>query len=188
MTDLVTLEDYKIYKKLTKTENDEGLNVIIKSVSNMVKTYCGHSFIDYFTANKVEVFNIAEYQHAILLNEWPVKEVVSVESRNTDGTYTVVDPSEYFVDTSIDTIFKTSGYWPSGFGSIKITYKAGYETTPEDLKIATLDLVTHYFKEEYKERRTIGQASIDNSKSYRQTLSTKWPMHVARILDMYKNV
>ena len=187
MPELVNLDDYKKYKKLIKTENDEALTLIINSVCAMVKTYCGHSFTSYYSTNKVESFNVSEYQHALLLNEWPVKEVVQVEERQSDGTYAIVDAVDYYVDTAIDTVFKHTGYWASGFGAVKVTYKAGYATVPEDVKIAILDLISHYYKEEYKERKTIGQASIDNAPSYRQVLSSKWPMHVSRVLDMYKN-
>lgn len=186
MAALITLEDYKLYKKLTKTDSDEELSAIIASVSNLVKTYCGHSFIDYYTVPKVEVFNIKQSQHAILLNEWPVKTVSQVEYREDYNLpYQVLDPVEYYVDPTIDTIFRHEGYWEYGFGSVKVTYTAGYEDTPEDVKIAALDLVHHYFKEEYKERKTLGAATIDTGLSKMGT--SKWPPHVARVLDMYRN-
>ena len=186
MTALITLEDYKLYKKITKTDSDEELNAIIASVSNLIKTYCGHSFIDYFTTPKTEVFNIKQSQHALLLNEWPVKTVSLVEYRDSyEENYVTLASSEYFIDTSIDTIFKHSGYWPDGFGAVKVTYTAGYATTPPDIKIAGLDLVHHYHKEEYKERKSIGTATIDTGLSKMGT--SRWPAHVARVLDMYKN-
>lgn len=186
MTALITLEDYKLYKKLTKTDSDEELNAIIASVSSLIKTYCGHSFIDYYTSPKVEVFNTKQSQHAILLNEWPVKTVSLVEYRDSyDSSYVTLPSTEYFVDTSIDTVFIHSGYWPEGFGSVKVTYTAGYATTPEDVRIAALDLVHHYFKEEYKERKSIGTASIDTGLS--KMGSSKWPPHVSRVLELYRN-
>lgn len=186
MTALVTLDDYKTYKKITKTESDEQIQTIISSCSTIVKTYCGHAFIDYHSTPKVEYINIEPGTHAILMNEWPIVAVSTIETRNSDGTYTVLDASEYFVDKGIDTIFMYSGYWPEGYGAVKITYTAGYSTTPEDVRIATLDLVSHYFKEEYKERKSIGSASIDNTVT--SGTSQKWPPHVIRILDMYRNV
>ena len=186
MSPLISLEDYKIYKKITKTDSDQELSAVISSVSNLVKTYCGHSFIDYFTAPKVEVFNIKPSQHAILLNEWPVNTVSLVEYREQhDDEYKTLDASEYYVDTSIDTIFKHRGYWQEGFGSLRVTYTAGYEATPDDVKIAALDLVHYYHKEEYKERKTLGSASIDTG--YSKVSNSKWPPHVIRVLDLYKN-
>jgi len=187
MAALITLEDYKLYKKLTKTDSDEELTSIIASVSNLIKTYCGHSFIDYYTTPKVEVFNVKPSQHAILLNEWPVKTVSLVEYRQQyDMPYETLNPTEYYVDNSIDTLFIHNGYWQEGFGAVKVTYTAGYSTTPEDVKIAGLDLVHHYHKEEYKERKTLGAATIDTGLS--KIGNAKWPPHVMRVLDLYRNV
>lgn len=190
MTALVTLEEYKVYKKITKTDEDATLNFIIASVSTLVKNYCGHSFVDYFTNNKVEYFNVNQFQDALLLNEWPIVELVSVETRaNYSDSYEIVPPEDYFVDFRIDTIFKHSGYWRAGKGSVRATYKAGYSTAPEDAKIACLDLVTHYLKSEYKETKTIGSSSINNASSMGSSLkaSTTWPAHILRVLDLYKN-
>lgn len=186
MAALISLEDYKLYKKLTKTDVDESLGYIISSVSSLVKTYCGHSFIDYFTTARVETFSINKSQHAILLNEWPLNSVTSVEYRDTyDGAYVVLAATEYYVDSTADTLFKHDGYWPEGFGAVKVTYTAGYVTTPPDVKIAALDLVHHYSKEEYKERKSIGSASMDTG--FSKAGNPEWPPHIARVLDLYRN-
>lgn len=186
MAALITLADYKVYKKITKTDSDGELNAIIASVSNLVKTYCGHSFIDYYSTPKVETFNIKASQHAILLNEWPVRTVSLVQYRDAyNEAYQTLAPEEYYVDYDIDTLFIHSGYWAEGFGAVKITYTAGYASTPDDVQIAALDLVQHYFKEEYKERKTLGSASIDTGIS--KTGTSKWPAHVVRVLDLYRN-
>jgi hypothetical protein len=186
MAALITLEDYKLYKKLTKTDSDEELGSIIASVSTLVKTYCGHTFIDYYSTPKVETFNIKPSQHAILLNEWPVNTVSLVQYREDSASaYQTMAATDYYVDTSIDTLFIHSGYWQEGFGSVRVTYTAGYQTTPEDIRIACLDLVHHYHKEEYKERKTLGAATIDTGLSKQG--NSRWPAHVVRVLDMYRN-
>lgn len=187
MANLVTLDEYKVYKKKTKTDDDEVVTTLISSVSSLIKMYCGHSFIDYYSSSKVEIFNVDINQDALLLNEWPVRTVSQIEYRDTyDEAYAVMEATDYYVDATIDTIFKHVGYWPSGFGAVKVTYTAGYADTPEDVKIAALDLITHYLKEEYKERKTIGQVNIDNSTpSYSHP--SRWPPHVSRVLDLYKN-
>ena len=43
-------------------------------------------------------------------------------------------------------------------GAVKITYTAGYSSTPKDLQLALFDLVNYYMKDEHKERRTLGGA------------------------------
>lgn len=183
---MITLEDYKKYKKLTKTDNDEELTAIIGSVVAMIKSYCGHSFVDYYTTPKVETFNTQQSQHALILNEWHLKDVSLVEYRDSyDEAYKTLASSEYYADKAIDAIFRHSGYWPQGFAAVRVTYTAGYASVPEDVKIAGLDLVHHYYKEEYKERKSIGAASVDTGLS--KMSNTKWPAHVARVLDLYKN-
>jgi len=187
---LVTLTDYKTYKKITKTDADVELQYIIDSVNVLVRTFVGHSIIDYYTTPYVESFNVKQGQTSLQLNEWPIKEVVTVETREShDQPYTVKSPTEYYVDTDVDCIYiQGSDYWPSGFGAARVTYKAGYETVPLDLRMACLDLVHMYVKEEYKEKRSIGNTSIDNSNSRVGALATEWPVHIIRILDMYRNV
>ena len=66
-------------------------------------------------------------------------------------------------------------------------YTAGYASTPEDLKLAVIDLVTYYFKEERKNRQTIAGASIQNPGSTTQRDNIAFPDHIKRVLDLYKN-
>ena len=187
---LVTLEDYKTYKKITKTDADVELQYIIDSVNVLVRTFVGHSIIDYYTTPFVEVFNIKPGQSALQLNEWPIIQVVSIETRDDyDRPYIVMDPVEYHVDPDVDCIYihGKAAYWPDGYGATKVTYRAGYETVPLDLRIACLDLIHHYYKEEYKDRKQIGNASIDNT-NRAMSLASEWPIHIIRVLDMYRNV
>jgi len=53
MADLVTLAQYKEAEGISNPKDDLRLNTIIPSVSQLVKTYCGNSFIDYYSSNKV---------------------------------------------------------------------------------------------------------------------------------------
>lgn len=188
---LVTLNDYKTYKKLTKTDADVELQYIIDSVNVLVRTFVGHSIIDYYTTPYVETFNIQQGQTALQLNEWPIVQVISIQKRDDfSQPYQTVDPTEYYVDVDVDCVFihGKGTYWPEGFGAVKVTYRAGYQTVPLDLRMACLDLVHMYVKEEYKEKRTIGSTSIDNSTSKGSSLATEWPIHIIRVLDMYRNV
>ena len=54
MADLITLQQYKTAEGITQPKDDARLNVLIPSVSALVKTYCGNSIIDHFSTNKVE--------------------------------------------------------------------------------------------------------------------------------------
>lgn len=186
MANLITLDEFKSYKNFTKTDNDTAINLIIGSVSTMIKRVCGHSFIDYYNTDKIEYINIDPQTDIIILNEWPIVEIVDVSTKGTDGVYTTVDSDDYHVNTEESFIQLHSGDWPKGFGTVKVTYKAGYESTPDDVKIAALDLVNHYFKEQYIENKTLGQASIDNIMTNKP--NGRWPAHIIRVLDLYRNV
>lgn len=187
---LVSLEDYKTYKKITKTDADVELQFIIDSVNSLVNTFIGHSLLDYYddSTPAVEIFNVKPGQSSLQLNEWPIKEVIKIESRvDYQNPYIEVDPQLYFVDPTVDSVYIHNNYWQEGFGSTKVTYTAGYPETPRDIRIAVLDLVHHYYKEEYKDKKQIGNASIDNT-NRAMALASEWPIHIIRVLDMYRNV
>lgn len=195
--DLITLDDYKARHNITSVKDDDKLDSLITSVSQLVKTYCGNSFIDYYgTGNdKIEEFTITWPTSTIQLTESPLISVSTVEERTAyNYGYSTLDTAsyEYYVDYETDTIYRTNEngfkYWAEGPGAVRVTYEAGYEEVPEDLKLAIHDLITYYYKEEYKERKTIGTISVAN-----QTTSTQWrnvgfPDHIKRVLDLYKQV
>jgi len=195
MTDLITLDEYKEYKGLTSNKDDLRLQSIITSVSQLVKTYCANSFVDYVEDPKVEYISIPWNTNIIQLTESPIIEIVSVKERATyDSPYIELSSTayQYYFDAAIDTIYRTNGggymNWAKGPGSVRLEYLAGYEELPKDLKLGVMDIVVYYDKEEYKERRTLGAVSISN-----QTTSTQWrnvdfPDHIKRILDLYKLV
>jgi len=200
MADLVTLQQYKDFAGLQSIKNDARINVVIDQVSQLVKTYCGSTIIDYASTNKVEFFNIKDnYTNSIILGESPLIEVVSVEERQDQaGAYVTLitensDSSgkyEYVVDTDSDSIVRTTSStekaFAKGMKAVKVTYKAGYTSTPEDLKLAVFDLIKYYMKDERKERQTISGATIENQVSSSLAGNIGFPDHIKRILDMYK--
>ena len=194
MADLVTLAQYKDAEGISTPKEDLRLNSIIPSVSQLVKTYCGNTFLDYYSSNKTETFNIEWATHIVQLTESPVNTIVSVQEREAySSAYTTltVGDYEYFLDSSTDSILRTSNgghyqNWPRGVGSVKVVYTAGYSVVPEDLKLAVFDLVTYYLKDEHKERRSIAGASVQNQASTSQRNNVSFPDHIKRVLDLYK--
>jgi hypothetical protein len=102
-----------------------------------------------------------------------------------------VPTTDYYLDTATDSVLYVTGSsyrnWPRGAGAVKVTYTAGYASTPKDLKLAIFDLITYYLKDEHKERRTLGGASIQNQGSTSLRDSVAFPDHIKRVLDLYKN-
>lgn len=196
MTDLVTLEDYKEFLGIENPKEDDKLSVIISSVSALVRTYCARNFIDYYAADKVEVISVDTDTSTIQLDEFPVVSLTTVEERSSYAeAYTTLTEAafEVFLDTSTDSVVKTDGangysLWSKGPGSVKVTYKAGFEEVPLDLKLATFDLITYYHKKEYKGAKTLRGATKNPPSTTTQWGNVSFPDHIKRVLDLYKNV
>ena len=195
MADLVTLEEYKDAENINTTKDDTRLSALIVSVSQLVKTYCANSIIDFYSTNKTETFNIDWNSHIVQLTESPIVEVSLVQERDSyQESYTTLTTTahEYFLDEKTDSIIRTNAgntykNWPRGAGAVKVIYNAGYASTPADLKLAVIDLITYYHKDEHKQRRTIAGASIQNETSTSQRNNVAFPDHIKRVLDLYKN-
>ena len=192
MADLVTLAEYKEAEGISSPKEDLRLATIVPSVSQLVKTYCANSIIDHYSTNKVETFSIDWDTHLVQLTESPVNAIVSVQKRDSvTESYSTVPTTDYYLETATDSVLYVTGStyrnWPRGAGAVKVTYTAGYASTPKDLKLAIFDLITYYLKDEHKERRTLGGASIQNQGSTSLRDSVAFPDHIKRVLDLYKN-
>ena len=132
MSDLVTLTDYKDAEGISNPKEDLRISRIIPSVSQLVKTYCGNSIVDFYSSNKVEDFDIYWETFAVQLTESPIVDVVSVQERGSyDEAYTTLTTTahEYYLDTRTDSIIRTNSSggrinWKHGVGSVRVTYKA----------------------------------------------------------------
>ena len=45
MADLITVQDYKTAEGITQPKDDARLTVLVPSISELVKTYCGNTFV-----------------------------------------------------------------------------------------------------------------------------------------------
>jgi len=195
MADLITLQDYKTAEGISQPKDDARLNVLIPSVSQLVKTYCGNSFLDHYSSAKTEEFNITWATYSVQLSESPVNAITSVQERTAySEAYSTLTTGaeEYYLDTTTDSILRTNSSglfrnWPKGVGAVKVVYTAGYSAVPSDLKLAVLDLITYYLKDEHKQRQSIAGASLQNQGSTSQSNNVGFPDHIKRVLDLYKN-
>ena len=192
MADLVTLAEYKEAEGISSPKEDLRLATLVPAVSQLVKTYCANSLIDFYSNNKVETFSIDWDTYLVQLTESPVNTIVSVQKRDSvTESYSTVPTTDYYLDTATDSVLYVTGStyknWPRGAGAVKVTYTAGYASTPNDLKLAVFDLITYYLKDEHKERRTLAGATIQNQGSTSLRDSVAFPDHIKRVLDMYKN-
>ena len=203
MANLITLADYKTAEGIQATKDDAKLELLIESVSQLVKTYCGNSILDFYNTaaegeaannTKRETLSINWASNIVQLTESPVTQVHSVKERDDlSSSYTTLTENvDYYVDKSTDSIYRVSSNgtaknWPNGPGAVEILYNAGYATCPQDLRLAVFDLITYYHKDEHKARQTIAGASIQNQGSTSQRNNVAFPDHIKRVLDLYKN-
>lgn len=201
MANLITLDDYKLLEGIASTQFDEKFERLITSVSQLVRTYCNNEFDTYASApGFTELFDIQWDTYVVQLSKSPVIAVTGVFERNSQANaYTELfadgngSPAEYswYLDSVSDSVFRTqeSGRyknWPHGVGSVKVTYTAGYATTPQDLQLAVADIITYYHLNEQKERQSIGSATREGAGASAIRNDPGFPDHIRRVLDMYR--
>ena len=181
---LISLAEYKTYSQINSPNQDAEITLLIPKVSQLIKTYCRQSFNDYVDDPKVEHFS-GGYSE-LLLKEHPVISVASVEL-STDYGQTYIQLTEF-----VDYVFspESNSVLPIGATSFKklvngykVSYTCGYETLPEDLKLAALDLVTYYRKNDGAIHSPKAPGSNTVQIEYISTASL--PAHIRRILDLY---
>lgn len=193
MANLITLDDYKTAKKITGFGDDVRLEELVTSVSQLVKTYCNNTIIDNYNSAATELFNIMGGETLVQVSKAPIRtdagnSPLVYERTSPTETYTTLTlNTDYYIDTVTDSVYRIAGAglrsWPTGVGAVKVVYKSGYYTTPTDLRLAVIDLVKYYHKDEHTTRRTLTGATIENQGTGE---SKGFPDHIKRILDLYK--
>ncbi len=181
---LITKAEYKTYAGIKSTTQDAVIDSLITKVSELVKNLCRRTFVDYVDDAKVEYcdggYNI------ILLAESPVRTISSVDYSSDYGqtytTLTAFTEYAYIRSTEAITCLNSSGftYSPNGY---RITYTAGYEILPEDLKLAIMDLVSYYIKNDSAIHSN--KAPGTNTVQIEYVTNTHLPAHIKRVLDQY---
>ena len=196
MADLIAKGDYKSYKGIDHFKDDDKIDSLISPISQLVKTYCGTSFVDYFSSAYTETFDIMDAStQELFLTESPLVAVTSVKERDgiTTAYTTLTNNTDYYIDAEHDRIYRIDGdksvkSWQTGFSSVEVIYTAGYSSTPQDLRLAIYDLITYYLKEEYKGRKSLAGASLQNETATSISGDIGFPDHIKRILDMHRIV
>lgn len=184
--DLVTKAEYKAYAGISSTNQDTAIDSIIPRVSAFIKNYCRRTFVDYVDDAKIENSS-GGYGPLIYLSEYPVLSVAGVEYSSDYGqTYTdLVEFTDYVFDTESQSISTIDGSdWPKTLNGYIVTYNAGYEELPEELKLAVFDLITYYIKNDSSVHSP--KAPGTNSVQIEYITTSSLPAHIKRILDLYK--
>ena len=180
--DLVSKTEYKNYLGITSGNKDQEISFLIPKVSSLVKTYCRRSFIDYYDEAKTEIFDGGFPE--LILKETPVINIEEVSiSTNYGQTYTELTKYTDWVDDG-DKIRSTSlATFPKYIKGYRVIYTAGFETVPDDLKLAVLDLIEYYSKNNSAVH--VNRDIAPNITQIQYVASTNFPAHIKRILDQY---
>ena len=183
---LVTAAEYKAYIGITSTNQDAAIASVVPKVSELVKSFCRRSFIDYVDDAKTETFKGGE--NSFNLKETPLLAVSKVEYSDDYGlTYTTLTEfTDYVVDTETDQVSLVSVYYQDikKVNAFKVTYTAGFpDGLPTDLKLAIFDLITYYLRHESALHTS--KAVGANSVQIEYITNTQLPSHIRRILDLH---
>lgn len=181
---LVTKSEFKTYVGLTSTSQDAIIDSLIPKVSELVKSICGRTFVDYVNDAKTEyLLGGAKFMN---VSEPPITAISSLEySSDYGASYTTLTEYTDFVwNRRDDTIISLTGLdFDSKPNAYRITYTGGYETLPPDLRLATLDLVNYYLRNDMAVHSTRSQGS--NTVQIEYVINTNLPAHIKRVLDLY---
>jgi hypothetical protein len=128
----------------------------------------------------------------LYLEEYPLLSVSNVEYSADFGAsfISLVEFTDFVVDLEDSSISRTVwervgkvAEWPKAINGYKITYTAGFEAIPEDLKVACLDLISYYMKSDsaIHSNKAVGSNTLQIEYVTKATL----PAHIARILNLY---
>ena len=180
---LITKAEYKAYAGINSTNQDAELDSLIPKVSELVKSYCRRTFVDYVSDPKVQILKGGNTE--LLLEEYPVIQVVGVQQSTDYGqTYTSMVKFTDWVQDGDDVVSLAPTGFPYVINGYKVTYFAGYETLPDDLKLAVMDLVEYYLKNSSAVHST--RQVSPNTMQVEYVTGSQFPAHIRRVLDMYK--
>ena len=159
-TEPVTIDEAKLWMRIVDyTTDDDLITELITSTRKHLEKYTGLSF-----GEKTIEAIMTNDRFTFELPYGPVITVSSVEKWDGDEWITLVDETDYYV---VDDCLQVYSY-----SKFRVTYTAGYEELPEDLKTDIKVLVAW----QYKNRGLNFQADTDNTISqhpYQTLLNAK---------------
>lgn len=180
--ELITRQEYKAYQGITSTNHDVEIDLLITKCSEFAKTYCRRRFNEYTGDTKTEYFSGGVPK--FILAETPVLQVVAVEySADYGQTWTQLTEYSSWIlhEDSIACI--PVGDWQPQLRGYRVQYTGGYEAIPDDLKLAVMDLVTYYRRNDSAVHSS--SAPGMNRTQVEYITSTGLPAHIRRVLDQY---
>lgn len=181
-TDLTTLSAVK--EALDIEGDDDYLENLIGRVSEVIERYCDREFAAQDITEIFDGTGTKEYA----LQQFPVNSIDSFYYRSgnfSDDSWAEISDS-YYTYKEHSGLMYYSGKFDEGVGNFKVIYNAGYETIPNDIDQAAIQLISHYYnkrKGSDVESESIGDYSV----KYKSVEDTIQELGIDLILDTYVN-
>lgn len=153
----VTLAEAKAQCRVTDTSEDGLIETYIKAATRYVEQTLGTSI-----AEQTWKLTLDEFSDAIELLRGPVISVDTFQYYDADGLTQTVDAGLYSTDLTSRSqwlVLNSDESWPTvldAVNAVSVTYTAGMETVPDDLRAAILLLVGTW----YGQRETISDKPV----------------------------
>jgi hypothetical protein len=181
-TDLATKAENKTYMGITSINSDTEIDFLIPKVSDLVKSYCRRTFVDHVSEIKIEYFDGGF--KTLQLKETPIVTIASVAYSSDYGkTYTNLVKYTDWVIQGDSIVSIAYPVFPEAINGYKVSYFAGYDTIPGDLKLAFLDLVEYYSRNNGSVHSS--RDLNPNTTQINYVSSTNLPAPIKRVLDQY---
>lgn len=164
----ISLARVKEVLGIVTTEYDDLLNFYISAVSTGIKTYCGRAFE---LKDRVETICVRSGQSGFLLSETPVDSITKIE--NYPGEYTFTSWGGIFLE---DALLEAK--------LLKVTYKAGYATAPDDIALACLNEVVRLFQTKDSRKDLVSERI--GTYGYEVRMEDGFSIETKQILETYR--
>lgn len=153
-TALTTRAEFKSYAGITNTKWDTVIDALITQASAAIERECNRIF---GVTSYTEQYDGTDTALVLTLRQYPVVSVTDVrdDAAREFAATSVIDSTNYYVDTAAGIIRFDGWRLQRGYGNIRVTYSAGYSTVPSDIQLACHKLMGAFFNQ----RRDDGQAT-----------------------------
>lgn len=191
---LVTLANAKVYLKISGTDEDSILELIINSVSTAIQSFLGRSLIDPGAEAPATEYYHGSGHEELILRGYPVVAITSIHEdslRQWGASSAVNVSSDVMVDkaSGILRCWNLKGFWTEGVANVRVKYRYGYAVAslPADIQLAAYRLVDRHFRDGYTHRRLdVASESIGERTSTYANLEI--PNDVKKMISRYKRL
>lgn len=189
---LVTLNDTKSFLRITNSESDDLLKMLINMATDFIEKRCERTFKQAVYSGATAELVSGSGENTIQLKNYPVTAISGIEENsNWDGgtaSWVTLDSDEYFVageDFESGIIHRTFDFF-TGQGNYRVSYTGGFATVPSDLQYACMMLVAQDFNGSGKSAGIKSESLGDHSITFESVLQED--SRVERIIRLYRRM